>query len=279
MRKIISLTVLAFAVAFSGCSTMSAPKTQGGVAIEKTVAAYKIASYVDVETAKSKLTEQGFDIVGTYKPAENGTTILYTSAAMKADANKPSRGLNAIGRILVDDERKQISIANPVYFGAAFMQEQYNHAVASAVLGSLEKAFGPLKNSEDQWEYTGLAGYHFMVGMPYYKDMDIVGEGSTADLVAKAKAAKGTTAVVQIGEDRYVAFVELDKRTNGFVKKIGTQNGEILPWAVLIEGGKAKALNAQYFIAVSYPLLTMTEFMGIATMPGAITKGLEKLFK
>jgi hypothetical protein len=258
---------------------MSAPKTQGGVAIEKTVAAYKIASYVDAETAKSKLTAAGFEIVGTYKPADNGITILYTNAAMKAEANKPMRGFAAVGRILIDNERKQISIANPIYFDEAFMQKEYNHSAASATLVSLEKAFGPLKNSEDQWEFAGLSDYHFMMGMPYYQDMDIVGEGTTAALVAKAKAAKGTTAVVQIGDDRYIAFVELDKRTSGFVKKIGTQNAEILPYAVLIEDGKAKALNAKYFIAVSYPLLTMTEFMGIATMPDAITKGLQKIFK
>jgi hypothetical protein len=278
MKKTLSLIVLAFAVAFSGCSA-AAPKIEGGAPVEKMAAAYKIGGYVDVETAKSKLSSVGFEVIGTYKTTETGTTILYTNAAMKADANKPLRGLNAVGRILVDDELKQIHIANPIYFGAAFMQEEYSHASASAVLASLEKAFGPLKNSEDQWEFAGLGSYHFMVSMPYYKDMDIVGEGSTADLVAKAKAAKGTTAVIQLGDDRYVAFVELDKRTSGFVKKIGAQNGEILPWAVLIEGGQAKALNAQYFIAVSYPLLTMTEFMGIATMPGAITKGLQKIFK
>ena len=61
---------------------------------------------------------------------------MYTNAAMKADAAKPNRGLNAIGRILVDDERKQVHIDNPIYFGAAFMQEQYNHVLASATLAS-----------------------------------------------------------------------------------------------------------------------------------------------
>lgn len=278
MKKLLTFIALAFTVAFSGCSA-TAPKVEGGAPIEKAVATYKIGAYTSVEETKAKLTAAGFEVVGTYPSFDQGTTVLYTNSAMKADANKPSRGLNAVGRILVDDEHKQISIANPVYFGIAFMQEEYNHKGASAILASLEKAFGPLKNSEDQWESAGLANYHFMVSMPYYKDMDIVGKGTTAELVAKAKAAKGTTAVVQLGDDRYVAFVELDKRTNGFVKKIGTQNGEILPWAVLIEGGEAKALNAQYFIAVSYPLLTMTEFMTIATMPGAITKGLEKIFK
>lgn len=278
MKLILTSAALALAIAFTGCST-AAPKIEGGAPIEKMAPAYKIGAYVDVETAKAKLTEQGFEVVGTYKTTETGTTILYTNAAMKADAAKPNRGLNAIGRILVDDERKQIHIGNPIYFGAAFMQEQYNHVLASATLASLEKAFGALKNSEDVWEFAGLGSYHFMVGMPYYQDMDIVGEGTTEALVAKAKAAKGTTTVVQVGPDSYVAFVELDKRTSGFVKKIGSQNAEILPWAVLIEGGKAKALNGKYVIAVSYPLLTMTEFMGIATMPDAITKGLQKIFK
>jgi hypothetical protein len=102
-----------------------------------------------------------------------------------------------------------------------------------------------------------LADYHFMVGMPYYEDMSVVGKGSTADLVAKAQKAKGTTAVVKLSDDRYVAFVRLDRRTNGFVKKIGTQNGQVLPWAVLIEGGQAKALTRNILSLSAILLLTM----------------------
>ncbi|MDP2851278.1 MAG: hypothetical protein Q8O20_09435 [Sulfuricurvum sp.] len=277
MKKIYTLIMSALVVGFCGCAGVS-PEAEAGVKVEKVVATYKIGAYADVESTKSKLSSAGFDVVGTYK-TDAGTTVLYTNAAMKATANKATRGLAAVGRILVDDERKQISIANPVYFGKAFMQKEYSHAASSAVLGSLEKAFGPLKDSNDKWEFAGLAGYHFMVGMPYYEDMSVVGEGSTADLVAKAQAAKGTTAVVKLSEDRYVAFVTLDRRTNGFVKKIGTQNSQLLPWAVLIEGGQAKALSAKYFIAISYPLLTMTEFMTIATVPGAIEVDLKKIFK
>ncbi|MBX9633506.1 MAG: hypothetical protein K2X44_00870, partial [Magnetospirillum sp.] len=131
----------------------------------------------------------------------------------------------------------------------------------------------------DKWDFAGLSDYHFMVGMPYYDDMSVVGEGTTADLVAKAQKAKGTTAVVKLSDDRYVAFVDMDRRTNGFVKKIGTQNGQLLPWAVLIEDGQAKALSAKYFIAISYPLLTMSEFMTIATVPGAVEVDLKKIFK
>ena len=277
MKKFYTLLMSAFVIAFCGCAGTT-PEAEAGVKVEKEVATYKIASYVDLDSAKSKLTGAGFEVVGTYK-TDAGTTVLFTNAQMKAMANKPSRGLAAVGRLLVDDERKQISIANPVYFGKAFMQKEYSHATASAELVSLQKAFGALKDSTDKWEFDGLAGYHFMVGMPYYEDMSVVGEGSTADLVAKAQKAKGTTAVVKLSDDRYVAFVEMDRRTNGFVKKIGTQNGEILPWAVLIEGGQAKALSAKYYIAISYPLLTMGEFMTIATVPGAVEVDLKKIFK
>lgn len=277
MKKLLALIASAFVVAFSGCAGIS-PSAAGNAPAEKEVATYKIAAYASVEDTQSKLASAGFEVVGTYK-GDAGTTVLFTSAQMKADSNKATRGLAAVGRLLVDDERKQISIANPVYFGKAFMQDEYSHAASSAQLASLEKAFGPCKDSTDKWEFAGLEGYHFMVGMPYYQDVTVVGEGSTADLVAKAQKAKGTTAVVKLSEDRYVAFVALDRRTNGFVKKIGTQNGQLLPWAVLIEDGKAKALSAKYFIAISYPLLTMSEFMTIATVPGAIENDLKKIFK
>ncbi|MDP2079330.1 MAG: hypothetical protein Q8J85_14965 [Sulfuricurvum sp.] len=276
MKKIVSIIALAFAVAFTGCST-AAPKIEGGVAVDKMISTYRIGAYVDVETAQAKLTAAGFEVVGTYKPAENGTTILYTNAAMKADANKPMRGFAAVGRMLVDDERKQVHIANPIYFGKAYLQDEYNHATASATYTALEKAFGPLKNSEDQWEFAKLADYHFMIGMPYYKDMGIVGTGTTADLLAKAKAAKAIT--LELSGDRYLAFVELDKRTSGFVKKVGTDKAEVLPWPVLIENGEAKALKAEYHIAISYPLLDLGGFANIMTVPAATLKNLEKTFK
>lgn len=276
MKKILALIAIAAAIVFSGCSA-TAPKMEGGVAVDKMISAYRTGAYVDVETAKAKLTAAGFEIVGTFKPADNGTTILYTNAAMKADANKPSRGFAAVGRMLVDDERKQVHIANPIYFAKAYLQEEYNHATASATYTSLEKAFGPLTNSEDQWEFAKLPDYHFMIGMPYYKDMGVVGTGTTAALVEKAKAAKGI--ILELGADRYVAFIELDKRTSGFVKKVGTDKAEVLPWPVLIENGEAKALKAEYHIAISYPLLDLGGFANIMTVPAAVLKNLEKTFK
>lgn len=276
MRKILALTAVAFAIVFSGCST-AAPKIEGGVAVDKVISAYRTGAYVDVDTAKAKLKAAGFEIVGTYEPASNGTTILYTNTAMKADANKPLRGFAAVGRMLVDDERKQVHIANPIYFSKAYLQDEYNHATASATYTALESAFGPLKNSEDTWEFEKLPNYHFMIAMPYYKDMGVVGTGTTAELLAKAKEAKGI--ILELGSDRYLTFIELDRRTNKFVNKIGTDKAEVLPWPVLIENGEAKTLKAEYHIAISYPLLDLGGFANIMTVPAAVLKILEKTFK
>lgn len=276
MRKILALTAVAFAIVFSGCST-AAPKIEGGVAVDKVISAYRTGAYVDVDTAKAKLKAAGFEIVGTYEPASNGTTILYTNAAMKADANKPLRGFAAVGRMLVDDERKQVHIANPIYFSKAYLQDEYNHATASATYTALESAFGPLKNTEDTWEFEKLPNYHFMISMPYYKDMGVVGTGTTAELLAKAKEAKGI--ILELGFDRYLTFIELDRRTNKFVNKIGTDKAEVLPWPVLIENGEAKTLKAEYHIAISYPLLDLGGFANIMTVPATVLKVLEKTFK
>ena len=71
----------------------------------------------------------------------------------------------------------------------------------------------------------------------------------------------------------------MEKRTNKFVKKIGRANAAILPYCLTIENGQATALSAKYYIAVSYPLLDMNGFMGIMTIPGAVIKDYEKIFK
>lgn len=152
MKKLYTLIASAFMIALCGCAGTT-PAAEAGVKIEKEAATYKMAAYVNVDEAKAKLASAGFEVVGTYKAYENGTTVLFTNSAMKAMANKPTRGLAAVGRLLVDDDRKQISIANPVYFGKAFMQKEYSHATASAELAALEKAFGPLSNSADKWEF------------------------------------------------------------------------------------------------------------------------------
>ncbi len=284
MKKTLLILLSATIVMFSGCASKSAaPADKSGLEGTK-VNTYFHGEYIDVATAQSKLEAAGFEIVTTYTPVKKGTTIVFTNAALKAEAAKPGRAYAAVLRLFVDDKEKMISFTNPVYFGKAFMQDEYNHKVFNAQLESIHKEFPALKASADVWEFDGLADYHFMMGMPYYGDTDVLGKpnASNSDAMQKVKAHKKGKSLIfelKLSDTSTLIGYDLGKRTKKFVKKVGRANAAILPWCISIENGQAKALNAKYYIAISYPLLTMTEFMGIATVPGAITKDLEKPFK
>ena len=286
MRKVLALIVAALVLSFSGCSSKEAEAAEAVPTKpkEEKVSTYLIGAYADVDAVKTKLTEAGFEVVTAYKVDKKGkyTSVVFTNDALKAAADKTDRGFAAVLRVLVNNEKQEISITNPVYFGKAFMQDDFDYQAAVKIQESLTNAFGELKNSADSWEYEGLAGYHFMMGMPYYEESTVLAEGDNAELIEKAKSyKKGKNLIfeLKIGEGRTLLGYALGKKTSKFVKKIGYQNAQVLPYTILIEEGKSKMLAAKYYIAVSYPQLTMGEFMTIASVPGAIEKDLAKPFK
>ncbi|MDA3907696.1 MAG: hypothetical protein PF437_01280 [Sulfurimonas sp.] len=282
MTKTIAAILSATALFFSGCGSTSGPEVVKTGYEGKKINTYFQGSYVDVKTAKSKLEAAGFEIVATYAPVKKGTTIIFTSSELKAEAAKPKRAQAAILRLFIDEKEKTISFNNPVYFGKAYMQSDYNHAVFNSQLEKINIAFPGLVASADEWDFDALAGYHFMVSMPYYEDTDLLGEGTNEELLAKAnnyKDGKLKIFEIKLSDNSYLLGYKLGKRTAKFTKKIGRANAGLLPWTIVIEDGKATALSAKYHIAISYPLLKMGGFMGIMTVPGAVVKDLQKPFK
>ena len=192
MKKILLALLTATVVMFSGCASKSAiPETKTGLEGTK-VNSYLVGEYMDVATAKSKLEAAGFEIVADYASVKKGTTIVYTNEELKAEAAKPGRAFAAVLRLFIDEKEKMSSFTNPVYFGKAFMQDEYNHAVFNGALEKINVAFPSLKASSDELEFDALADYHFMVGMPYYADLDTLGKpgANTAELVQKLKTIK-----------------------------------------------------------------------------------------
>jgi len=118
-----------------------------------------------------------------------------------------------------------------------------------------------------------------MENMPYYQDMKVIAQGKNKELLEKAKKSKKVVYEQHLDNGSIVIGVKLGKRTSKFVKKIGYQNSGLLPYPVLIENGKAVILAPQYYIAIMYPMLKMSQFMKIATTPGAIGKDIDKIFR
>ncbi len=246
--------------------------------------AYLIGAYEKKNSVVKKLEKAGFSIISTSKVGKKKMDlVIFSHPEVEALANHPKRGF-LIGalRLLINKKDKEIRISNPNYFLQAFLQDDYKEDIASKVTDLLNQAFTGLTPSTDQWAEDSIKSFQYMIGMPGYQDITVLGKGSVDKLVAKIdKKMKKKQFVFKhkLADDRYVYGVMPGKRTSKFVDKIGAQNALALPWMVLIEDNKAVTFDGKYFIALSYPLLSMDEFMTIATVPGAIEKDMKKLFK
>ena len=190
MKELLVLVASLSVLFFSACTSGKTGTAKTGLEGTK-VNTYLVGEYQDKASVKAKLEAAGFSVVADYPSVKKGSTLVFTNDAIKAEAAKPGRAFAAtVCRVFVDDKAKMISFTNPVYFGKAFMQDEYNHAVFNGELEKINKAFPGLKASKDAWEFDGLADYHFMISMPYYKEVDVVGEGTNEELLAKAKSYK-----------------------------------------------------------------------------------------
>ena len=246
------------------------------------ISTYLQGAYIPAKDVEAKLSAAGFEVVTTFKSIKKGKTVLFTCPTLKKEATKANRANIAIMRVFIDEKEQSISIMNPVYFGKAYMQKDYNHETFSKVKAKIESTFAGLKGSEDAMEYDDLAGFHFTLGMPYYEDTEELGTGSNADLLAKIKSyKKGKNFVFELAIDSDTTLVgyKVGRGTERFAKKIGRQNAGLLPWIIVIDAGKATMLQAEYYIALTYPQLGMGQFAGIASVPGDVIKDLKKPFK
>ena len=245
------------------------------------VAAYLHAPFMDVKSVEETLKKAGFDLVSTYKVDKKGlaTSVVFTNAAIEAGASKTDRGFASTLRITVDKKNKLISISNPIYLMKAFMQGEYDSALAEATLKTIRDNFKDLKNSDEVMKFLMLERFQFMEGMPKYNDMISVKKADHKKLLAKAKKNKNVLYTQELANGSTIVGVKLGKRTTKFIKKTGYQNAGLLPYPVLIQNGEVKILDPKYYIAVMYPMLKMSQFMTISTVPGAISKDIDKMFR
>jgi len=246
-----------------------------------TVSAFLTFKIIPIEVIRENLKKNNFSILTEYKVDKKGliTSIVFTNKAITKNASKNERGFAGTLRLLINKQSGIISITNPVYLMKAFLQEDYNNLLAQQTLKTLNNTFSNLENSKDIVKYTKLDHYRYMDNMPYYQDMEVIASGSNQKLLENARKSKKVI-YEHILENGSVAIgIELSKRTRKFVKKIGYQNAGLLPYPILIENNQAKTLAPQYYIALMYPMLNMTQFMSIASIPGAILKDCNRVFK
>lgn len=247
------------------------------------ISSYLYANYKDSDSVRSSLQSNGFEVVGEYDAMSNPDyhVIAYTNEALKSKASLENRGFGAVLKVLISKKDNQLILSNPEYFLQAFLQDDFDKDSAMTIKNTLSLAFGQLEGSKDALEDDDIAGFHFMAMMPYYEDMIEVADGK--NLLSKLEKNAGSNIVFKVAlENSTLVGVSMptDNGEKTYVEAIkGEKNTAFLPYMVLIEDGEAKIMHAKYYLAVSYPQLTMGEFMDISDAPGNIEDYMEGLFK
>jgi len=262
---------------YTKAEAVSEPSSAGGVVSGK-ISTFLVGVYMPASKVSASLKDKGFQVLASYSVA-GSKNIVFTSPELKKMASKKDRGFAAVLRVLVDKKHKKIMITNPNYFLKAYLQSNYNKSASQAILDKLNSVFASLKNSKDSLKKGKISEFHFTIGMPYYEDMDTIAEGDNKALLSKVKASGKMLFTVNLSNGSTLVGVKLSSSTSKFPAKIGSANASVLPYTVLIENGKAKALAPKYNIAIFYPLLSMSQFMTIATLPASIVSDLESAFK
>ncbi|MDZ7802824.1 hypothetical protein [Thiohalophilus sp.] len=253
-----------------------------------------------VSTAKQKLVDAGFEVVGEYSPYDNATIVAITSDALKATAAKTDYGVfGAAQRVTFYNagDNVQVAYTNPVYLAHAYRLD----GSLAAVAAQLEGALGKQQTYGSEKGLTGedLRDYQYKWLMPYFYDrLNLADYNTYEDAVNGVEAAisagkGGVKPVYRIdlpGQEASVFGVNIlgnsdetecagDQYIMERIDFKDTKSLGHLPYEIVVKGNKAYALRAEFRIAISFPDLSMmgsNSFASIMCAPSAIEAALTK---
>ena len=241
----------------------------------KKLSAYFTAPYQGIDELSAKLEDNGFEILAVDEILEGKKVLSVSSEALKQ-----TNSFMAVLHILVN-ESKEIRVQNPSYFAAAYLGEEYTYGDFNATVHALQNVLGEMYITKDTYPLNDLPDYNFMLGMPKFDDSIVVGKGD--DLVSK---------LTKEGMTKYVSYAltlpngsvlvgqKLQKSTYEYLLKINaSDNAQLFPYEVMIEKNRAYMLAPKYYLALSLPRLSMTDFMKIASAPEEIIKDIKQAYK
>ena len=222
-----------------------------------------------------KLELNGFTILAKDQILEGKTVITFTNAALTN-----TNSFLSVLHLLVNED-KEIRVQNPSYFAAAFLQDKYRYGDFNATLHSLNHALDGMYEVKEKYKFSDLATYHFMIGMPRVGDTIVVATGD--NLVSKVNDVNATEHIaytLPLPDGSLLVGHKLKQSTYEYLKNIKAENNaQLFPYNVIISKNKAFMLAPKYYLALSLPLLSMTDFLQIASAPEVIGEDIKQVYK
>jgi len=279
--------LLAGVLAFSGSPVRAASEP-----LQPYVLAYRVPAGsipAELPQVKARLTQAGFEVVGEYSPYPDATVVAVTSPALKAAATPSLSAFAAAEHVslTVVGGELQVSYLNPRYVAGAYRLKGSLDDVAAQLATALgaRQGFGADKGRTVEQ----LRDYRYMLGMEGFED--------TYELARYASQADALKVVEfnlrgQVGGAARVYRIDLpgqrtvfgisraqvaDPRANDkhimadtVDRRFDIKTTAYLPYQLLIENGRVRALHMRFRMAVWHPDLTMVTFGKLMSSPGAI---------
>jgi len=242
----------------------------------KNLTTYYTSALQPLDSIKSKLIANGFQILATTEILEGETVITITNNELKA-----TNSYMATLQLLVNIVNNEIRVQNPSYLGAAYLQEKYKYGQFKATLTALEASLGAMRDVHEKQKFKALAHYRFMFGMPYLTDTIEIAKGNNLiNKLTNSNADQYIAYSLKLPNGAILVGHKLNKQTNQFLHQIKEeQNTQLLPYEAMIKDEKVTILDPKYYLALSLPLLNMRDFMRIATIPDQIVKDIKKAYQ
>ena len=241
----------------------------------KTLSVYYSAAPQTVNDIIWKLEVNGFTVLAKDKILEGKTVVTFTNEALTN-----TNSFLSVLHLLVNED-KEIRVQNPSYFGAAFLQDKYRYGDFNTTLHALNRALDGMYEVKDKYKFTDLATYHFMIGMPRVGDTIVLAKGD--DLLSKVNdvnASKHIAYTLPLPDGSVLVGHKLKQTTYEYLKKIKAENNALLfPYNVIISENRAYMLAPKYYLALSLPLLSMTDFLQIVSAPEVIGEDIKQVYK
>jgi len=241
----------------------------------KNLSVYYEADPQTVESMMYHLETNGFIVLAKDEILQGKTVISFTSEALKS-----TNSFMSVLHLLVN-EGEEIRVQNPSYFAAAYLQDAYHYGDFNTTLQALDSALGGMYEVKEKYELDALAEYHFMFGMPNVNDTVLLAKGDDLEMkVEKAGKSKAISYALKLPNGALLVGHSLSAKIYGYLKVINAENNaQIFPYEVMIEKGSAFMLAPKYYLALSLPQLSMTDFLKIASAPEEIANEIKKSYK
>ena len=243
---------------------------------------------------ESVLKKNGFQVVGSYTPADNKNVIVVTNSHLQKLATQSNNGgFGAMERIAVVANKGsfEVSYTNPRYMWNVYRMQ----GDIAPVENAMEKALGYKSTfgAERGLSASDLRNYQYKMMIPYFDDEDELAvysshKAAVAAVEAGLKANRAQShKVYRIdipGTEMSVFGVALShgEAADKFIsRKIDGQSASHaahFPYEILINGKQVLALNGKFRIAINWPSLSMMgtgSFMSISGAPDHIKEALE----